>query len=94
MVRPKAERISPCMTIGVGGEAVAAWIEDGVDLVMGGEEPPCLAGDCFDLAAQFFRHDNTCKTIALKARHRRWDQRTRPLRLRRLQTTWQCPLDF
>ena len=36
IVRREAERISPCMTIGVGGEAIAAWSEDGVDLVMGG----------------------------------------------------------
>ena len=44
IVGPEAERISPCMTIGVGGEAIAAWFEDGVDLVMGGEEPLCLPG--------------------------------------------------
>lgn len=44
IVSPEAERISPCMTIGVGGEAIAAWFEDGVDLVMGGEELLCLPG--------------------------------------------------
>ena len=44
IVGPEAERISPCMTIGVGGEAIAAWFENGVDLVMGGEEPLCLPG--------------------------------------------------
>ena len=44
IVGPEAERISPCMTIGVGGEAIAAWFESGVDLVMGGEEPLCLPG--------------------------------------------------
>lgn len=27
------------MTIGVGGEAIAASFEDGVDLVIGGKEP-------------------------------------------------------
>ena len=32
------------MTIGVGGEAIAAWFEEDVDLVMGGEEPLCLPG--------------------------------------------------
>ena len=32
------------MTIGVGGEAITAWFEDDVDLVMGGEEPLCLPG--------------------------------------------------
>ena len=32
IVGPEAERISPCMTIGVGGEAIAARFEDGVDL--------------------------------------------------------------
>jgi len=44
IVRPEAERISLCMTIGVGGEAIAAWFKDGVDLDMGGEEPLCLPG--------------------------------------------------
>ena len=42
IVCPEAERISPCMTIGVGSEAIAAGFEDGVDLVIGGEEPLCL----------------------------------------------------
>ena len=44
IVGPEAERISPCMTIGVGGEAIAAWFENGVDLVMGGEKTLRLPG--------------------------------------------------
>lgn len=44
IVGPEAERISPRMTIGVGGEAIAAWFENGVDLFMGRKEPLCLPG--------------------------------------------------
>ena len=41
---PEAERLFPCMTIGVGGEAIAAGFGNGVDLVMGGEKPLRLLG--------------------------------------------------
>ncbi|SCM66392.1 hypothetical protein KARMA_0567 [Donghicola eburneus] len=44
IVGPEAESISPCMTIGVGCEAITAWFEEDVDLVMGSEEPLCLPG--------------------------------------------------
>ncbi len=38
IVGPEAERICPGVTIGVGGEAIAAGFEDRVDLVMGCKE--------------------------------------------------------
>ena len=44
MVGPEAECISPCMTIGLGGEAITEGSEDGVELIMGGKEAFCLPG--------------------------------------------------
>ena len=44
MVGLEAECISPCMTIGLGGEAITAGSEDGVDLVMAARKrSACLA---------------------------------------------------
>ena len=44
IIGPEAEGICSCMTIGSGGEAIAAGFEDGVDLLMGGEEMLRLPG--------------------------------------------------
>lgn len=44
IVVPKAERICPCMTIGVGGETIAAGLEVGADLIMSGKKPLRLPG--------------------------------------------------
>ena len=44
IIGPEAEGICSCMTIGSGGEAIAAGFEDGVDLLMGGEETLRLPG--------------------------------------------------
>src|SRR3712207_6906576 len=40
----RSERTRPCGSMLAGGDLAAAEVEKVVDLVMGGEEPLCLAG--------------------------------------------------